>query len=185
VETEGRDSPSYVGIMDRFRQLGVEWFDYIDILATTVDNGRARLVMYHPDLVHEHHASITAEVAHLAADNIIAAVARRNDVFPVGVSMRRGVAWDKVHGDYMSACAAVQEVRMTLGLAVETLLYDELHWTKGSITLTDEQRVILVNSRRLLGRKTNQFIDDAQLTFVYGYFPFGTVRSSIPVSNAN
>jgi hypothetical protein len=113
------------------------------------------------------------DLARLALEKLLAAVAGRMTHFRTTRVQRHGPLWDGLHRQYLAGCAEVQAVYTTLSLSIAVLLNDDdslppTVLSGNTARMTMEQRSYWQEVEPQLEGKTRRFLAQARSMFVEG-----------------
>jgi len=162
---------------DLREQYAEPWFEYVETVVKILHDGRVRLAAHHPerpDLMHGGSTNSVVQEARTAVDDIVEALAARQQDFTLTMRARRfGPAWDTLRGFFLTTCVAVREVHVTLSLDIATLLDNDMTLpastpTYNSVHLNPDQRVFLETAWAHLTVLTGNVIIQAITRFATG-----------------
>jgi len=158
------------------------WIGHIRQLVGEMDLVRAGNDAGCPELTHEslgmyrgRLADVFIRTAELAENGILQTLRGREKEFVFGHVRRYGADKHIARDDYISSCAAVNDVCVELSLAISVLLHDSEHLPQIVIPLTAELHAYFKIARGSLQSATQRFLAYAEARFVKGYLPAESV----------
>jgi len=169
------------------RRYSANWFTYVRTAAEVVVARRARLVVHHPVVMHEHLVSLVVPGAELAVDGILLAVENRVKDFR-SRAMQRGPNWDILQEAYLAARAQVRAVWDLLSLHLAMLVEDEYLYPLPADKDISVVPIVILHLQpsdvhNELEFRTNQFLVQAQALFVGGGRHVGPVPTIVHASD--